>query len=34
VVVLVVEVIALHARQEQELLGKVLVADRVWVVKG
>jgi hypothetical protein len=29
-VVLVVEVIALHAPQEQELLGKVLLADKGW----
>ena len=33
-VVLVVEVIVLLAPQEQELLGKVLLADKVWAVKG
>jgi hypothetical protein len=33
-VVLVVEVIGLKAPQEQELLGKVLLADKGWAVKG
>ena len=33
-VVLVVEVIALNAPQEQELLGKVLLADKGWAVRG
>jgi cytochrome b561 len=36
VVVLVVEVIAAYliAHKEQELLGKVLMAEKVWAVKG
>jgi hypothetical protein len=33
-VVLVVEVIVLLAPQEQELMGKVLLADKEWAVKG
>jgi hypothetical protein len=35
-VVLVVEVIAAYliAHKEQELLGKVLMAEKVWAVKG